>query len=75
MRLWKCSNAFSKALQKKNMQDNLVQTFLTDEYKFKNYKSIIHDNTLSRIRNEKFNYCVCFFPHFNKTDLVLNMNL
>ena len=63
------NNIFSEKLQKKNYRSNVCQTFFSNAFKLNKKKFIIIDDNLSAIENEKFDYCISFFPAFNKSEL------
>ena len=60
---------FSEKLEEKKYRSEVSQTLFSNEFKFNSKKFIAYDNDLSNIENEKFDYCVSFFPAFNKVEL------
>ena len=63
------NNIFSEKLEEKKYKSEVSQTFFSNEFKFNKKKFIVYDNDLSTIENEKFDYCISFFPAFNKEEL------
>ena len=63
------SNIFVKTLEKEKTHCDVYKTFFSSEIKEDKKKLIINHSNLSSVEDEKFDFCISFFPIFTEPDL------
>ena len=67
------SNIFVKTLEKEKINCVVYKTFFSSEIKEDKKRLTINHSNLSSMEDEKFDFCISFFPIFTEPDLAHNL--